>query len=376
MVIPERWSKKQLCDVVSMKSGDTITAERISDNEKYPCYGGNGLRGYTDRYTHDGEYALIGRQGALCGNVNYAKGKFYASEHAVVVTPHVDTDIRFMYYLLTAMNLNQYSTSSAQPGLAVNKILELECVLPDNKSEQIAVAIALSDIDKTISTQEKLIAKKQAVKQGTVQELLSGKKRLLGFTEKWAKCRLGDVGTLLRMSVNPQQHPHDKFYEYSMPSYDDGRKPKFVNGEAMNSLRYKIPHNILLFNKLNVRQKRVWLIEEELPNSVCSTEFLPYQANGIDLYLLREILIQNEVVNYFDSISTGTSNSQKRISPQNFLDYEVFMPLEIEEQRALSLLLKDMNEEIDVLKGKLRKLHQIKTGMMDNLLTGKIRLIE
>ncbi|MBQ2137202.1 MAG: restriction endonuclease subunit S, partial [Selenomonas sp.] len=72
MVIPENWAKKQLSDIVAMKSGETITSERIFDNAEYPCYGGNGLRGYTDKYTHEGEFALVGRQGALCGNVNYA----------------------------------------------------------------------------------------------------------------------------------------------------------------------------------------------------------------------------------------------------------------------------------------------------------------
>ena len=123
----------KLSDVVSMKSGESITAERITSEGKFPCFGGNGLRGYTTTFTHDGSYALVGRQGALCGNVTFVSGRFYASEHAIVVTPKKDTDIKFMSYVLYDMNLNQYSESSAQPGLSVKKLLELEYPIPTSK---------------------------------------------------------------------------------------------------------------------------------------------------------------------------------------------------------------------------------------------------
>ncbi len=82
--IPENWEVKQLRNVAQMKSGEGITSENIKENGEYPVYGGNGLRGYFDNYTHMGDYVLIGRQGALCGNINYATGYFWASEHAIV----------------------------------------------------------------------------------------------------------------------------------------------------------------------------------------------------------------------------------------------------------------------------------------------------
>ena len=145
----------KLSDVVSMKSGESITAERITSEGKFPCFGGNGLRGYTTTFTHDGSYTLVGRQGALCGNVTFVSGRFYASEHAIVVTPKKETDIKFMSYVLYDMNLNQYSESSAQPGLSVKKLLELEYPIPQNKEEQTAIAEALSDIDGLISSLKK-----------------------------------------------------------------------------------------------------------------------------------------------------------------------------------------------------------------------------
>ncbi|HHT9110020.1 MAG TPA: restriction endonuclease subunit S, partial [Candidatus Brocadiaceae bacterium] len=158
-IISTDWEVTRLSELSNMKSGETITSKRISEIDIYPCYGGNGLRGYTSDYTHNGDFALIGRQGALCGNVQFVNGKFYASEHAVVVTPKVDTDIKWLYYMLVDMNLNQYSESSAQPGLSVAKILKLPITLPPTKAEQTAIATALNDADKLITELEKLIAK-------------------------------------------------------------------------------------------------------------------------------------------------------------------------------------------------------------------------
>lgn len=101
----------------------------ISDGY-YPCYGGNGIRGYISRKSHHGLYNIIGRQGALCGNVTLANSDFYATEHAVVVTPLIATSPYWLYYLLTALNLNQYAKGVAQPGLSVGVINEISIPVP------------------------------------------------------------------------------------------------------------------------------------------------------------------------------------------------------------------------------------------------------
>lgn len=133
--IPVHWTVKKLAFLASLKSGDSITADDIKDDGPYPVYGGNGLRGYTDRFTHDGEYPLIGRQGALCGNINYATGQFWASEHAVVVAPREEIAVRWLGELLRAMDLNQYSVSAAQPGLSVETIAALRVPLPPQDTQ-------------------------------------------------------------------------------------------------------------------------------------------------------------------------------------------------------------------------------------------------
>jgi type I restriction enzyme S subunit len=131
------WEQRKLGDVAQeFKSGNSLKADEIDITGDYPVYGGNGLRGYTSTYNHDGEYALIGRQGALCGNMNYSAGKAYFTEHAVVVKADENNDTRFLYYMLDTMNLGQYSDQSAQPGLAVNKLVKLENSFPKKEEQQ------------------------------------------------------------------------------------------------------------------------------------------------------------------------------------------------------------------------------------------------
>lgn len=102
----DAWEQRKLGEVAQeFKSGNSLKADEIDITGDYPVYGGNGLRGYTSTYNHDGEYALIGRQGALCGNMNYSVGKAYFTEHAVVVKADENNDTRFLYYMLDTMNL-------------------------------------------------------------------------------------------------------------------------------------------------------------------------------------------------------------------------------------------------------------------------------
>ena len=145
------WEQRKLGDVAQeFKSGTSLKADEIDITGDYPVYGGNGLRGYTSTYNHDGEYALIGRQGALCGNMNYSVGKAYFTEHAVVVKADENNDTMFLYYMLDTMNLGQYSDQSAQPGLAVNKLVKLENWFP-TKEEQQRIGWYFSNLDHLIT---------------------------------------------------------------------------------------------------------------------------------------------------------------------------------------------------------------------------------
>ena len=167
----EDWEQRKLGDVAQeFKSGNSLKADEIDITGDYPVYGGNGLRGYTSTYNHDGEYALIGRQGALCGNMNYSVGKAYFTEHAVVVKADENNDTRFLYYMLDTMNLGQYSDQSAQPGLAVNKLVKLENRFP-TKEEQQRMGWYFSNIDHLITLHQRKCKELQNIKKYMLQNM-------------------------------------------------------------------------------------------------------------------------------------------------------------------------------------------------------------
>lgn len=158
--IPSDWERKKLKHVASLKSGDSITADDIAESGEYAVFGGNGIRGYTSAYTHCGRHVLIGRQGALCGNINYASGCFWASEHAVVAAINTETDVTWLGELLRSMNLNQYSQSAAQPGLGVDVIANLEIPVPPLRVQrEIADYIdrETTRLDAVVGTKERVL---------------------------------------------------------------------------------------------------------------------------------------------------------------------------------------------------------------------------
>lgn len=174
------WEQRKLGELSSVfKSGDFISASEIAETGKYPVFGGNGLRGFTDRYNHDGEYALIGRQGALCGNVNYSVGKSYFTEHAIAVKAGKANETRFLYYLFSTMNLGQYSRQSAQPGLAVGNLIALENVVP-NKAEQSKISSILTALDTLITLHQRELEETKTYKKTLAKLLLTGIVRVQG----------------------------------------------------------------------------------------------------------------------------------------------------------------------------------------------------
>lgn len=259
-------------------------------------------------------------------------------------------------------------------GLSVGIVSRLNVIYPESIEEQGKIIKTLSEVDKLISDQQKLIRKKKDIRQGAMQMLVTGKKRLPGYYADFEHFTIGELGSLAKMSINPCQEPKTIFDEYSMPAFDDGAKPQQMLGELMLSSRIKLTPNTLLFNKLNVRQRRVWLVKDCSNNSVCSSEFLPYKSEKIDLSFLKQLLLTDKVTKDFEDMSSGTSNSQQRITPSDFLKYEISTP-SLEEQRKIALILFDMDTEIQRLEEKLSKYQKVKQGMMEELLTGKVRLM-
>ncbi|HHT9138827.1 MAG TPA: restriction endonuclease subunit S [Candidatus Wunengus sp. YC60] len=355
-IIPRDWGVTRLGELSYMKSGETITAKRISEIDTFPCYGGNGLRGYTSGYTHNGNFALIGRQGALCGNVQFVNGKFYASEHAVVVTPKVGTDIKWLYYMLVDMNLNQYSESSAQPGLSVAKILRLPITLPPTKAEQTAIATALNDADKLITELEKLIAKKRNIKQGAMQELLRPKEgwEVRPVEELFDVTAGGDFKKDLSSIIKDEK--------YCYPVYSNSLVDKGLYGfcsyatSEANCITVTARGTIGFANYRNHKFTAIGRVLVLRPKM------------EVDCFYISEYI--NNRIEFVLEVTGVPQLTAPQISK-----YLIALPKTKEEQLNISETLQDMDAEIEALEKKLEKYKMLKQGMMQNLLTGEIRLV-
>lgn len=371
-VIPEDWEVKPLKLVSPLQRGFDLPYLNIISGE-YPVIFSNGVGIFHNKYKVKGPGVVTGRSGTI-GRVCYIEDNFWPHNTTLWVTDFKDNHSKFIYYLFETINWSSYNSGSGVPTLNRNDVHGLLLACPPNE-EQKKIAEALSDVDELIFSLEELIAKKKNIKKGAMQQLLTGKKRLPGFTGEWKEIKLGQAGDIIRKSIDPQKFSSKIFREYSMPAFDTGKKPNVVTGSSMHSSRILISGEVLLFNKLNVRQKRVWFINHCEKHALCSSEFLPYVSTQISLPLLSYYLLTDEATSDFEGMSTGTSNSQKRITPKKFREYSLLVPSTKQEQDAIANTLSDMDGEIDALEQKLAKTRQLKQGMMQQLLTGKIRLI-
>ena len=179
--VPEGWVWSTLGEYFNLQAGKFISADDIheeSSHYPYRCFGGNGIRGYVATFNRTGDYPIIGRQGALCGNINYASGEFYATEHAVVVESFGGTNTLWARYLLEQLNLNQYATATAQPGLSVKTINEVAIPIPPiGEQQRIAEAInrCIDIINYIRLSSEELQAKVHQAKSHILNLAIHGK---------------------------------------------------------------------------------------------------------------------------------------------------------------------------------------------------------
>ena len=177
--IPQEWDIISLKYLCNMYAGKNLVSEQIAPEGEYPVYGGNGIRGYYNEYNCEGNNLLVGRQGALCGNVHRVSGKFWATEHAVITTNTTYCIMNYLFYLLIGMNLNQYvSSTAAQPGLSVSTIQNVKtCFVPLEEQQEIAEYLdkKCTEIDSLISKKEQFLAELESYKKSMIYEYVTGK---------------------------------------------------------------------------------------------------------------------------------------------------------------------------------------------------------
>ena len=159
------------------------------------------------------------------------------------------------------------------------------------------------------------------------------------------KYKLGNILTISSTSITPQAGR--TYHLYSLPSFDNGKIPEITKGENIQSNKYVVSNRCILFNKLNVRFKRIWRIENNAPNKLCSTEFLPLiiDESIIDYQYCYYLLASDDLTNYLCGINSNTSGSHKRINPDILLDLEVTLPV-LDEQKRIGSILANLDRKI------------------------------
>lgn len=374
-VIPKEWEVKRLGDICSyFKSGECITSKDISKKGKYPVYGGNGLRGYTDKkYTHDGAYVLIGRQGALCGNINYVIGKCYISEHAIAV--QTQNNLLWLRYKLDFWNLNRYSESSAQPGLSVEKLTRYKLALPPLEEQQ-KIAEVLSVWDKAIEKQTRLIEKLELRKKGLMQQLLTAKRRLSGFSTTWRVCVMQQLFTPITVVNDGKPHlPMTISAKLGLISQQN-KFDRVIAGDSLKKYTL-IQYGDFAYNKGNSNLYEMGCIYQlkeksalvpfvyicfRAKESVCGDFYQQYFLNhGLDRQLKRIIT------------SGARGDGLLNVDKKDFFSLKVIYP-SLEEQTAIAQVLTASDHEIELAQQKLDLFCQQKRGLMQQLLTGKKRI--
>jgi len=239
-------------------------------------------------------------------------------------------------------------------------------------SEQKAISEALSDGDVLIESLEQLIAKKRQIKQGAMQELLTGKKRLPGFSGEWEVKRFGDIAQPRKERIDPRRAGAQDFcVELEHIEQGTGCLAGYTAAREGSSLKSVFQKGDVLFGKLRAYLRKYWLADR---NGVCSTEIWVLVAKHSQL--IPEFLFQLVKVDRFiEAASTAYGTHMPRSDWNVVKNYEVHLP-SVEEQTAIAIILSDMDAEIAALEEKLAKACQLKQGMMQELLTGKTRLME
>lgn len=393
-VIPDHWEEKRIKDIAFLQSGNSITAMDFVEDGKYPVYGGNGLRGYTNTYTNEGDYVLIGRQGALCGNINYAHGKFYASEHAVVVYPKKEEITLWLGETLRTANLNRLSMTAAQPGLAVST-LNLQFIPFPPKDERIRIAKyldkKLSEIDHQVSllTSKRdayLRLKKSIINHAVTRGLNpnvkmkdSGIEWIGEVPEHWEVKRMKELSAI--GSGTTPKSGEDKYYENGIHPWLNTsdvqdcviNEAKFsITDKALNDysvLKYYPIGTILIamYGGGTIGNVALMNISATINQACCA--IVSNEKLLLPKYLFCYLKCHKKKI-----ISLGFGGTQVNLSQAIIAQLPVVLP-PLPEQRAIATYLDDKCAKIDTIVSNLDKqisrYADLKRSLIDEVITGK-----
>lgn len=348
--IPDGWKVKSIDEITTIGSGKDY---KHLNKGSIPVYGTGGIMTYVDSFLYDGDSIGIGRKGTI-DKPQYLTGKFWTVDTLFYTHSFKESKPKFLYYLFSTINWKLYNEASGVPSLSKKTIEKIRILLPPLPEQQ-KIASILSKWDELIETQTQLIEEKEKQKKGLMQKLLTGEVRFPGFEEEWEEVRLGDI--CKKKSSN-----------LSANSLGDNEGQYKVYG-ATGFLQYTDFYNedkeFISIVKDGAGVGRVLLCEAK--SSVLGTLEVITPKEKVDIFYLYSIL---QSINFKKYITGST------IPHVYFKDYaseKIRIPGYAEQQEVAKFLF-NCDEEIQLLKDELEAIKLQKKGLMQQLLTGKIRV--
>lgn len=381
------WEEETLGAVCDMQAGKFVAASEISEKKAdglYPCFGGNGLRGYTKTYNQSGRYSLIGRQGALCGNVNLVDGDFYATEHAVVTTPKAGNSTDWLFYTLCLLNLNRFATGQAQPGLSVEVLEKVACVVPKDKDEQQKIADCLSSLDELITAETQKLDALKAHKKGLMQQLFPRegetvpRLRFPEFREAgdWEECELEPLTTKVGSGITPTGG--EKNYKTEGRPFVRSQnvgwgelllgEVAFIDEETHRSFdSTEINVSDVLLNITGASIGRSAVADSRIAGGnvnqhVC---IIRVKQGELNPALLNQFLISERGQKQIDSFQAG--GNRQGLNFAQIRSFEIPLPPTEDEQRRIADCLASLDDLIVAQSQKIAALKTLKKGLMQQL---------
>ena len=354
-IIPEEWDVKKIKFVAPLQRGFDLPTSQLNEGI-YPVVYSNGIGNYHNSFMAKAPGVVTGRSGTL-GKVSFIIKDYWPHNTSLWVTKFFENFPLFIYYLLIRINLEKFGTGSGVPTLNRNDVHDFKVPIPPFE-EQSAIAEALSDVDALISSLDELIAKKRNIKQGAMQELLTGKRRLPGFSGKWETKKLGD---LLAYEQPTKYLVKDTEYNDNndIPVLTAGKT--FILGYTNEQAGIFNNVPVIIFDDFTMANK--YIVFSFKAKSSAMKMLKPKDIN----VNLRFVFEKMQLI----ELPLG---DHKRYWISEYQNLEIEIPKQ-EEQSAIASVLSDMDAEIEQLERKRDKYKQVKQGMMQELLTGKTRLI-
>jgi len=374
-MIPTDWDVKKLGDVAPLQRGFDLPTSQLKTGS-FPVVYSNGISNFHNKAMAKAPGVVTGRSGTI-GKVNYIEEDYWPHNTTLWVTNFKGNDEKYIYYLYSYLKIERFSTGSGVPTLNRNDVHEFEVAIPKLKSEQSAVATALSNSDSLITKLEKLIQKKKNIKQGVMQELLTGKRRLHGFNSEWQKVKLGELFSL------SATYSKIKFLDEggSFLIMDMGSVSS--EGKMIALKRTSSPVDLLKTGDLvmpkddigggNIIGKVAYIDRDNRYVLSDHVYKLIVKTPEINTLFFSYLINSNAVSTKLKKKVAGSA--QLGLGKKSVEDQDVDYPKDRDEQIAIATVLYEMNIEIEKLESQLTKYQNIKQGMMQTLLTGKIRLL-